>query len=192
HSFAFLQTTPEKVKFLAKISPHRSPGPDRWKSANVTPIHKSRTKANVYDYRFISLLPLFSLVFENIVINRLFYFTSPYLLSNQHAFLPHRSSLTSFAIFQNHTVNSIVNKSQLDTVFFNFSEAFVSVDYTLLLCKLEHQSGINVDKTKSDGSDISSGFSQGSVLSSYFFTLYVDNLYSLYHKIQIRSLLFLK
>ena len=42
--------------------------PDDWKKSNVVPIHKRDAKNFITDYRSISLLPIFSKVFEDLYI----------------------------------------------------------------------------------------------------------------------------
>ena len=46
--------------------------PDDWKKSNVVPIHKKESKDLIKNYRSISLLPVFSKVFERIIFNSLF------------------------------------------------------------------------------------------------------------------------
>ena len=43
-----------------------------WKKSNVVPIHKKESKNLIKNYRPISLLPIFSKVFERLVLNALF------------------------------------------------------------------------------------------------------------------------
>ena len=46
--------------------------PDDWKNSNVVPIHKRDSKNLIKNYRPISLLPIFSKVFERPIFNYLF------------------------------------------------------------------------------------------------------------------------
>ena len=43
--------------------------PDDWKKSNIVPIHKKERKNLIKNYRPISLLPVFSKVFERIIFN---------------------------------------------------------------------------------------------------------------------------
>ena len=52
--------------------------PDKWKRANVIPIHKKDKKNIVKNYRPISLLPIFSKVFEQLIFTSLY----SYLIGN--------------------------------------------------------------------------------------------------------------
>ena len=46
--------------------------PDDWNKSNVVPIHKKESKNLIENYRPISLLPVFSKVFERIIFKSLF------------------------------------------------------------------------------------------------------------------------
>ena len=45
-----------------------------WKKSNIVPIYKKESKNLITNYRLISLLPIFSKVFERLVFNALFNF----------------------------------------------------------------------------------------------------------------------
>ena len=45
---------------------------DYWKKSNVVPIHKKESKNLIENYRPICILPVFSKVFERIILNSLF------------------------------------------------------------------------------------------------------------------------
>ena len=46
--------------------------PELWKLANVIPVHKKKDKQIVENYRPISLLPLFSKMFEKLIFKHIF------------------------------------------------------------------------------------------------------------------------
>ena len=46
--------------------------PNTWKMANVTPVHKKNSKQVVNNYRPISLLPIFSKIFEKIIFQKFY------------------------------------------------------------------------------------------------------------------------
>ena len=48
--------------------------PNDWKKSNVVSIHKKELKNLIKNYRSISVLPIFSKVFERLVFNTLFNF----------------------------------------------------------------------------------------------------------------------
>ena len=46
--------------------------PDDWEKSNIVPCHKKDSKSLIKNYRPISLLPIFSKVFERLVYNSLY------------------------------------------------------------------------------------------------------------------------
>ena len=72
--------------------------PDDWKKSNVVPVHKKESKKLIKNYRPISLLPVFSKVFERIIFNSLFnYFPGNKLFTEyQSGFLPGDSCILQF------------------------------------------------------------------------------------------------
>ena len=71
-------TIAEPLSIIFKNCIQKGIFPKKWKMANVTPIHKKESKNLVKNYRPISLLPLFSKLFEKIIFNDLY----SYLISN--------------------------------------------------------------------------------------------------------------
>ena len=61
---------PLQILFLSFLE--ESVYPDDWKKSNVLPIHKKESKNLIKNYGPISLLPVFSKVFERIIFNSLF------------------------------------------------------------------------------------------------------------------------
>ena len=65
-------TFPLKLIFKSMIN--EGVFPDDWKKSNVVPIHKKESKNLIKNYRPVSILPMFSKVFERLVFNTLFNF----------------------------------------------------------------------------------------------------------------------
>ena len=61
-------------KLIFKSMINEDDFPEDWKKSNVVPIHKKESKNLIKNYRHISLLPIFSKVFQRIVFNALFNF----------------------------------------------------------------------------------------------------------------------
>ena len=59
----------EPLSIIFKTSIQSGIFPKTWKKGNVVPVHKKSSKQVVGNYRPISLLPIFSKVFEKIIFN---------------------------------------------------------------------------------------------------------------------------
>ena len=58
--------------------------PTQWKRANIVPIHKKNDKQVVSNYRPVSLLPIYSTIFEKLIFNELFKFFEENNLLSKH------------------------------------------------------------------------------------------------------------
>ena len=68
--------------------------PEKWKDANLVPIHKCESKTMVSNYRGISLLDVLSKLLERQVYNEIFGIICPHLTHWQHDFLPGKSTVS--------------------------------------------------------------------------------------------------
>ena len=62
------------LKYLFVSSLTTSIFPEDCKKANIIPVHKKESKNCLKNYRPISLLPMFSKIFEKLIFNALFHF----------------------------------------------------------------------------------------------------------------------
>ena len=60
------------LKYLFESSLTAGIFPEDWKKGNIIPVHKNESKNCLKNYRPISLLPLFSKIFERQIFNALF------------------------------------------------------------------------------------------------------------------------
>ena len=119
----------------------------------------------------------------------------PALPDSQHGFLPRRSCITSLPCFLEHCWTSLVDGSQTDAIYTDYSSAFTSVNHRLLLLKLRHSFNIRgiayswiesylchstqriiVDGKHSDWTSILYGVPEGSILGPILFARYVADL----------------
>ena len=92
------------LKFIFKSTINEGVFPEDWKKSNVVPIHKKESKNLIKNYRHITLLPIFSKVFQRIVFNALFNFflqnklftpcQSGFILDDSCVFNYHESLMT--------------------------------------------------------------------------------------------------
>lgn len=114
--------------------------PNRLKLANIIPIHKSGSKTNISNYRPISILPVFSKIFEIIMKNFLMnYLNKRRILNNrQFGFRPGLNTFDAINVFTTDLHNALNNHKSIISIFIDFSKAFDTVDPNILVDKLRH------------------------------------------------------
>ena len=114
--------------------------PDSEKIARVVPIYKDGSQADVSNYRPISILPLFSKVYEKVVYRQLY----EYLISNniltckQFGFRSGVSTSNALVSLTRYIYDELDSNKYVFSIFIDFRKAFDCVDHQLLLSKLQH------------------------------------------------------
>lgn len=172
--------------------------PDSLKIAKVIPLHKKGCHNNVENYRPISILPVFSKVFEKILEKRLLkFFTENELLNcKQFGFRKGLSTGDAIASMIKSILTSLESSQHTYGIFCDLSKAFDCVNHEILLMKLEHygirdnelrifQSYLGnrtqiceVNGLKSNVESIVMGVPQGSILGPLLFLIYVNDISS--------------
>jgi len=132
-------SSPQQKKFNACFS--KGIVPSIMKIANVIPIHKKDSKFSLSNYRPISLLSIFSKLFEKLMANRLTNFLekNDILFQNQFGFRSNRS--TDYAILSIvEKIQSAIDNSDYSCGIFrlDLSKAFDTVDNDILIQKLDY------------------------------------------------------
>ncbi|XP_068756536.1 uncharacterized protein [Montipora capricornis] len=168
--------------------------PTLWKSANITPIHKTNNKEFVENYRSISLLPIPAKCLERLVHTAIYAYVSPYLAEWQHGFVKGKSCETQLVLTHPQWVTALDEGRQVDIAFLDFSKAFDRVNHSILPRKLcgfgisgsllqwcERYLSNRWQRTVLDGVsstwlEVPSGVPQGSILGSLSFLVFISEL----------------
>ena len=114
--------------------------PDNLKLGKIIPIYKSGSKTDVSNYRPISILPIFSKIFESLMKNQLILFLNKMQILNnrQFGFRPGFSTFDAINTFTS-DLHTALNKSKsILSIFIDFRKAFDTVQPHILLDKMYH------------------------------------------------------
>lgn len=171
--------------------------PDELKIARVTVIHKSGRKDDPNNYRAISVLPIFSKIFETVLNSRIIEYLDKVEFINPNQFGFQRGSNTSAAAI--HLIEGIYRnidrKLKTACTFIDVRKAFDSVDHNLLLKKLykigfrdkafstmnsyltSRKQYISMQNIVSSEKIMVRGVPQGSILGAILFIIFVNDIF---------------
>ena len=171
--------------------------PDKVKVANVIALHKKGATDNHSNYRPMSLLSIFSKIFEKLMHKRFYRFleANEILRPLQFGFRKKHSTLHTLISMTEHIKNTIDSGNYGCGIFIDLKKAFDTVNHGILLKKLEHygvrgiplqwfesylstarEQHVSVNGHTSDKLVIKHGVPQGSVLGPLLFLLYIHDI----------------
>ncbi len=170
--------------------------PDKLKYAKVVPIFKSGDSTSCNNYRPISILPVFSKVFERIIHKRLYNFLSHHNLlhHSQFGFRTNYSSYMAVLEAYNSIVSRLDDGNHTLGIFLDLSKAFDTINHDILLSKLHHygvrgsalewfksyltnrKQYVLFNNSKSYVSTVQCGVPQGSVLGPLLFIIFLNDI----------------
>lgn len=187
------------LQYIFNLSLRSNTFPTLWKSAKVIPLPKNSNPTTFTDYRPISILPFLSKVLEHIVHSQLSEFLrlnnllSPY----QSGFRPGHSTVTALVKVTDDIRMAMDSKCLTVLVLLDFSSAFNSVDYDLLIGVLSslnfspsalswfdsylrgRSQYVFLNDVRSNWCNIVAGVPQGCVLSPLVFSLFINTVTSI-------------
>lgn len=180
---------------LFNLSVATSTFPDAFKLATVIPLFKSGEKGEISNYRPISILPVFSKIFEKIMKNQITnYFEENKLFNaNQFGFRSKRSTAEAILSFIETATSTFENDEYCLGTFMDLSKAFDCVSHRILIKKIQHYKFqpkactllnsylsnrfqfVSINGIKSDVLPIEYGVPQGSILGPILFLIYIND-----------------
>lgn len=125
------------LAYIVNLSISSGIFPDALKTARITPIHKGGAKDQVSNYRPISVLNIFSKLFESVVVDRLWSFLTKHnvISKYQYGFQKNRSAEQALLDIKDKIIENIEKQKVTLGLFLDFRKAFDSIDHKILLNK---------------------------------------------------------
>ena len=163
--------------------------PDEFKVGQVIPIPKTLTPKELGEFRPISLLNLFSKIFEKVLKTKIMDFIDKYniLSPEQFGFTTNSSTELAITTIYDKFLDNLDKNQYTCAIFLDIKKAFDSLDHKILLKKLDHYGFrgkiwnllksymenrkicTKVDQKASKHFKVTHGIPQGSVLGPLFF-----------------------
>ena len=184
------------IAILYNFSLTESEFPDKSKIGRVNPIHKSGPMDCIDNYRPISVLPIFSKVFEKLTFTRMVSFMNRFAILSpcQFGFRSGRSTTQAITKLMSSILQAYHSKIYCACFFLDLRKAFDAIDHSILMEKFVHygfrgnsnaylksyyqnrSQYVYLNGYESDRKPVSNGVPQGSILGPLCFSLFINDL----------------
>ena len=113
--------------------------PEKWKEAEIVPIHKGGSKAIMANFRPVALTSVVCKILEKIICAAILSFLgrNELITRQQHGFVRGRSCQTNILMCLEKWTEMVDSGKGVDVAYFDYAKAFDKVSHRLLLVKLK-------------------------------------------------------